>query len=195
MCTRVTATARLYDTCRRDLREQLGLIVDPASELSCLTSIIGSGQLTLSDLRQLISAPGACFMLSTLAPGEFSRVVAHLEGGSRSALETTEADLQSELAETLAAAAAIVRTAMRDITANAFVESGLELGYAATTHHAGTATRVELRRGHEIVLVGVHDGGNVEFNHSGRADNTCKAHQLQLEQAVQRRGVCLTQRA
>jgi hypothetical protein len=191
MSTQVAGKARLYDTCRRELREQLRLTVDPASELSCLISILNSGPLTLSELRQLVSAPGARFMLSTLAPGEFDRVVAHLEGGSRSALETTAADLQSELAETLAAAATVVRAAMRDITANAFVESGRELDYSVSTHHAGNAIRIKLRREHETVLVGVHDGGNVEVNHRGLGNDTCKEFQVQFEQAAQRRGVYL----
>lgn len=195
MSARVIAAARLNATCRRELCEQLRLSVDPASELSRLTSIIGSGQLTLPDLQQLINAPAAISVLRMLAPGEFSHVRAHLEGGSRSALETTAADLQSELAETLAVATTVVSAAARDITANAFAESGFELGYTVTIHHAETATRVELRRGNEIVLVAVHDGGNAEFNHSAPSDDACKEHQLQIEWAAERHGVCLARRS
>ena len=151
--------------------------------------------------RRLMSHGMFLFLLGLLtgfAESSFSNVrmglAAHLEGGSRSALETTAADLQSELSETLAAAATIVRGAMRDITANAFAESGVELGYTVTTHHPGTVIRVELRRGRETVLVEVRDGGNVEFTHSGVTDNTGREQQLRLEQAAERRGVCLTQR-
>jgi hypothetical protein len=194
MSTRVIATARLNATCRRELCEKLRLDVDPASELSRLNSIIGSGQLTLSDLQQLVSAPSACSMLSTLAPEEFSRVCGRLNGGSRFALETTAADLQAELAETMAAADSVVMAAARGITANTFTKSGLELGYSVTTHHSESVTCVELRRGHEIVLVGIQDGGNVEIDHSGLSDDASRGHQLQLERAARRHGVCLAQR-
>jgi hypothetical protein len=128
MCTRVIATARLDATCRHGLDEQFRLGVDPASELSRLNSIVGSRQLTLPGLRQLISTPRVSSMLSTLAPAEFSRVRAHLAGGSRSALETTAADLQAELAEALAVAITAVAAATRDITANTIAESGRGLG-------------------------------------------------------------------
>jgi hypothetical protein len=193
MITRVLATARLNATCRHELCQQLGLTMDPTSELSRLDSIIGSRQLTLPDLQQLISPPSVSSMLSTLAPAEFSRARAHMEGGSRSALETTAADLQTELAETLAVATTVVTAATRDITANAIAESGLKLGYTVTTHHAETATCIELCRGHEIVLVKVHDSGNLEFDHSGLADDTCEEHQLQLERAAKRYGVFIAQ--
>lgn len=194
MSTRVMATARLNGTCRHALYRQFGLSVDPASELSRLNSIIGSSQLTLPDLRQLISTASAVSVLSTLAPAEFSAVLAHMESGSRSALEMTAADLQAELAETLTAATTVVTAATRDITANTIAESGLGLGYTVTTHHAETSTCVELRRGHEIVLVRVHDGGNVEFDHCGLTGDTRGEHQLELERAAKRYGVFIAQR-
>jgi hypothetical protein len=191
MSTRVTATARLDATCRHELYEQFRLGVDPASELSRLNSIVGSRQLTLPDLRQLISTPSASSVLSTLAPAEFGRVRAHMEGGSRSALETTAADLQAELAETLAAAITAVTAATRNITANTIADSGRNLGYAVTTHPAETATCVELRRGNEIVLVRVHDGGNLEFDHCGLSGDTCGEQQLQLERAAKHHGLAI----
>jgi hypothetical protein len=194
MRTRVIATARLTATCRRELCEQLRLGVDPASELSRLNTVIGSRQLTLPDLRRLISTSSAISVLSTLVPAEFSLLRAHVEGGSRSALETTAADLQAELAETLAVAAGVVSAATRAITAYAIAESGLKLGYGATTHHAEAATCVELHRRQEIVLIRVHDGGNVEFDHGGLTGGTCRENQLQLEQAVKRYGVFIAQR-
>jgi hypothetical protein len=192
--TRVIATAILSATCRHELREQLRLSVDPTSELERLNAIMTCRRLTLRDLQQLISAPSTCSLLGTLAPVEFSRVRARLEGGSRSALETTATDLQTELGETLAVASAAVTAAARGITANTFAESGLELGYAVAAHHAGADTFVELRRGHEIVLVGVHDGGTVEFDHGGLTDDTCREHQLELERAAQGHGVIVARR-
>ena len=191
MCTRVIAAARLDATRRHELYEQFRLGVDPASELSRLYSIVGSRQLTLPDLRQLISAPRVSSVLSTLAPAEFSRVRAHMEGGSRSALETTAADLQAELAETLAVAITAVTAATRNITANTIADSGRNLGYAVTTHPAETATCVELRRGNEIVLVRVHDGGNLEFDHCGLTGGTCGERQLQLERAAKHHGLAI----
>jgi hypothetical protein len=191
MCTRVTATARLDAARRHELYEQFRLGVDPASELSRLNSIVGSRQLTLPDLRQLISTPRVSSVLSTLAPAEFSRVRAHTEGGSRFALETTAADLQAELAETLAVAITVLAAATRDITANTIAESGRGLGYTATTHPAEIATRVELRRGHEIVLVRVHDGGDLEFDHGRPTCNACGEQQLQLERAAMHYGLSI----
>lgn len=195
MSTRVIATARLNATCRHKLCGQFGLSVDPASELSRLNSIIGSSHLTLPDLRQLTSTASASSVLSTLAPAEFSRVLAHMENGSRSALEMTAADLQTELAETLTVATTVVTAATRDITANTIAESGLRLGYTVTTHPAETTTCIELRRAHEIVLVRVHDGGNLEFDHCGLTGDTCGEHQLQLERAAKHYGLFIAQRA
>lgn len=195
MSTRVVATARLNRACRDELREQLSLSVDPVSELSRLNSVIACRQLTRPDLQRLISAPGASSVLGGLAPAEFSRIRAHTAAGSRSALEITAADLQAELAEAVAAAVTAVTAATRDITANIFAESGAELGYTAATHQVRTTTCVELCRGHEIVLVAVHDGGNVEFAHGGLSCDVRGERQLQLERAARRHGVFVTPRS
>jgi hypothetical protein len=194
MSTRVIATARLNAICRHELHEQLRLSVDLARELSRLNSIIGSRPMTVPDLRQLIGTPDANSVLSTLVPAEFSRVRAHLEGGSRSAIETTASDLQTELAETLAFAVGVVTAATRDITVSIFAESYLEMGYTVTTHHSESATSIESRCGHEIVLVEVHDGGSVEFDHGGLTDDTRGEYQLRLERAAERHGVLIAQR-
>jgi RNA polymerase sigma-70 factor (sigma-E family) len=127
------------------------------SELSRLNSIIESRQLTLPDLQQLISTPRANSVLSALAPAEFSRVRARLEGGSRSALEVTAADLQTELAETLAVAASAVTSAIRGITVNTF----------AAIDHAESATCVEPHLEHQTVALGVNNGGNAESGQGG----------------------------
>lgn len=189
MNTRVTTTAKLHVACRQELRQQLRLSVDPVSELNRLSSIVASHQLTAADLTLLISTVSASSVLSTLAPAEFSRVLAHMARGSRSALETTVADLQAELAETLAVATSVVTAATRDITGDSFAASGRELGYTVTTHHADTATCVELRREQESVLVAVHNGGEVEFVHSKLAGYACRQRQQQLERAAGRHGV------
>jgi hypothetical protein len=191
MSTRLIATVRVNANCRREIRKKLRLSVDPASELSHLNSILGSRRLTLPDLRRLVSEPRASSVLSTLAPAEFSRVRARLADGRRSALETTAADLQAELAETLLVATAVVAVATQGITVTTFAESGLELGYNVTTHQAESATCVELRRGHEVVLVVVHDDGRVEFDHDGPA---CEERHLQLQRVAERRGVFISQR-
>jgi hypothetical protein len=191
MSTRVIGAARLDVTCRHELYKQFRLGVDPASELDRLKTIVGSRQLTLPDLRQLISTPSAISILSTLAPAEFGRVRAHMEGGSRSALETTATDLQTELADTLAVAITVVTAATRKITASTIADAGRNLGYAVTTHPAETATCVELRREHEVVLVRVHDGGNLEFDHAGPTGDTCGEHQLELERAAKHHGLSI----
>ena len=193
MSTQGITTARLKATCRHGLSERLGLSVDPASELNRLNSIIRSRQLTLPDLRQLISTPSASSVLSMLTPAEYSRLRTHMEGGSRSALETTAPDLQAELAETVATAISVVTAAIRYITANTFAKSGIELGYTATTHHAQTTTCVELCRGPELMLVSVYDGGDVEFIHGKFTDHACGEHQRQLERAAERHGVVVAQ--
>lgn len=193
MSTRVIAAARLNATCRDELREQLRLSVDPASELSRLNSVIVSGPLTRPDLEQLISTPSASSVLRALAPAEFSRFRAHMKGGSRSAVETTAADLQAELAETLEIAISVVTAAVQAIIANIFAQSAAELGYTVTTHHAETATCVELRRRHEIVLIAVRGDGVVEFSHGELTDDTSGEHQLQLERAAGRHGIFVAQ--
>jgi hypothetical protein len=122
MNDRVTAVARRSATCRQQLREQLGLSLDSITELGHLSAIIGAGQLTLADLQELIAAPGTSLVLSSLAPREFGAIRARLESGSRSALEITPADLQTELAETVAIANAVITATARDITANVRAE-------------------------------------------------------------------------
>ena len=44
------------------------------------------------------------------------------------------------------------------------------------------------------MLIRVHDGGEVEFDHAGLFDAACGERQLELEQGAERRGVTLTQR-
>jgi hypothetical protein len=194
MSTRVTAAARLSATCRQQLREQLSLNLDPAAELGRVSALMGSARITLPDLQELISGPAVSSVLGTLAPAQFSEVrnlLADARNPNPLALATS---LQTRLAEAVAIADAKVTATARDITASVFAESGLDLGYTVSVCPAEAATGLELRREHEVVLVRVHDGGDVEFDHAGLSDPTCTDRQLELEQAAERRGIVLTQR-
>jgi hypothetical protein len=194
MSTRVTAAARLSATCREQLREQLRLSLDPAPELDRLSSVVESGRLSLPDLQEMISVPAVSSVLGTLAPAEFGEIQSLLAGAGSPDPQTLAADLQAELAAAVTAAATAVNATARDITAKALEDSALELDYAVSTCRADTATGIEMRRGNEIVLMRVHDSGEVEFDHAGLSDGACGERQIQLERAAERRGVTLTQR-
>lgn len=194
MSTRVTASARLSTACQQQLRDQLGLSLDPAVELGRLSSIMESGCISLPALQEIISAPAVSSMLGALAPAEFGGVSTLLAAAGNPDPQALAASLQAGLAGAVAVADATVTATARDITASAFAESGLELGYTVSACRAETATGLELRREHEIVLLRVHDGGEVEFDHAGLFDAACGGRQLALEQGAERRGVALTQR-
>lgn len=195
MSTRVTAAARLNATCRHQLHELLGLDFDPAAELGRVSAVTESGRVTLHDLQELVSAPSVSSVLGTLAPAQLGQVRTLLadaaENCSALALATS---VRAGFAEAIAAADAKVTATIRDITANVFAESGLDLGYTVSVCQADAATGLELRREHEIVLIRVHDGGDVDFDHAGLFDASCTDRQLELEQAAEGRGVTLTQR-
>jgi hypothetical protein len=195
MSTRVTASARLSTACRQQLREQFGLSLDPAVELCRLSSIMESGCLSLPVLQEMISAPAVSSVLGALAPAEFGGVCALLGNPGNPDPQALAACLQDGLAGAVAAADGTVAATARDITASAFAESGLELGYSVSACRADAATGLELRREHEVVLLRIHDGGEVEFDHAGLFDAACGERQLQLEQAAERRGITLTQRS
>jgi hypothetical protein len=194
MSTRITAAARLSATCRQQLREQLSLDLDPADELGRVSALMESAQITLPDLQQLVSTPTVSSVLGTLAPAEFSEVSSLLTGARHLNPLDLASSVQAGLAEAIAVADAKVTATARDITADVFAESGLDLGYTVSVCQAEAATGLELRREHEVVLVRVHDGGDVEFDHAGLFDAACTDRQLELEQAAERRGIVLTQR-
>lgn len=194
MSTRVTAAARLSTACRQQLREQLGLSLDPTVELGRLSSIIESGHLSLPVLQEMISAPEVNSVLGALAPAEFGGVCALLANAGNPDPQALAAYLQDGLAGAVAAADVTVVATARDITASAFAESGLELGYTVSACRADAATGLELRREHEVVLLRIHDGGEVEFDHAGLFDAVCGERQLKLELGAERRGITLTQR-
>jgi hypothetical protein len=194
MSTRITAAARLSATCRQQLREQFCLNLDPADELSRVSALTESARITLPGLRQLITTPTVSSVLGTLAPAQFGEVRDLLADTRNIGTLALATSVQTGLAEAIAAAGAKVTATARDITANVFAESGLDLGYTVSVCQADAATGLELRREHEIVLVRVHDGGDVEFDHAGLSDAACTDRQLELEQAAGRRGVVLTQR-
>jgi hypothetical protein len=194
MSTMVTASARLTAQSRQHLREQLGLSLDPAAELDRLSSILESGMAGLPALQQMIGTTEASMALTALAPVEFGELTSLLADAGNLGEQTLAESLQSGLAEAVAVADARITAAARDMTANAFAESGAELGYTAWVFSADAATGVELRRDHEVVLVRVHDDGAVDFDHAGLFDAACGERQLQLERGAERRGVVLTQR-
>ncbi len=194
MSTRVTASARLSTACRQQLREQLGLSLDPIVELGRLSPIMESGRLTLPALQEMISAPAISLVLGALAPAEFDGACALLGNAGNPDPQALAASLQDGLAGALAAADAALAATTRDITANAFAESGLDLGYTVAVCRAAAATGLELRREHEVVLLRIRDNGEVEFDHAGLFDAACGQRQLQLEQGAERRGITLTQR-
>lgn len=194
MSTRITAAARLSATCRQQLREQLCLNLDPADELGRVSALMESARITLPDLQQLVSTPTVSSVLGTLAPVQFGEVRDLLADTRNIDAPALAASARTGLAEAVAVADAEVTATARDITANVFAQSGLDLGYTVSVCQADAAAGLELRREHEIVLVRVHDGGDVEFDHAGLSDATCTDRQLELEQAAARRGIVLTQR-
>lgn len=193
MSTQVTASARLSTACRQQLRDQLGLSLDPTVELGRLNSIMESGRLSLPELQEMISVPEVSSVLRTLAPAEFGGVCTLLGNAGNPDPQALAASLQDGLAGAVAAADTAVAATARNITANAFAESGLELGYTVSVCRAEAATGLELRREHEVVLLRIHDGGEVDFDHAGLFDAGCGERQLKLEQAAGRRGITLTQ--
>jgi hypothetical protein len=94
----------------------------------------------------------------------------------------------------VAAADARIAAATRDITTAAFMQAGAELDYTVSLCRGTTATSVELRRGHEVVLLRILNGGDMDFDHAGLFDATCEQRQLGLEQGVERRGITLARR-
>lgn len=194
MSTRVTASAMLSATCRQQLREQFGLSLDPEAELGRLGQIMQSGQVGLPTLMEMAVASETSSVLQALAPEEFAALRMTVADGTPLDAPALTTALQAGLAGAVGAARAAITIAARDITANAFAEAGAELGYTVSVCQGDAATGVEMRRDHEVVLVRVHDSGDVELDHAGLFDASCGERQLRLEQGAERRGVRLTRR-
>lgn len=196
MSNQVTATARMSAICREMLRERLNLPLDASVLLGRFSVVTEMNQVGLSGLQQLVSDQAGSSALETLAPVAVSRARGLLAGAGDSGLSQRElaASVQSCLADALAVAGTRVATETRDITAEIFAAAGADLGYLVSVCRGGTATGLELRQGHEVMLVRIDDGGAVESDHAGLTDATCADRQLELEQEVARRGVTLVNR-
>jgi len=88
----------------------------------------------------------------------------------------------------------VVATATRDVTAESFAKAGTDLGYTVSVCQGSEATGIELRHDHEVLLPRIRNGGEIEADHARLVNATCGDRQLELEQAVGRRGVTLTNR-
>lgn len=196
MSTHVSASARLSAACREQLREQAGLSLDPAAELGRLGVFLDSERIDVLALREMTSAPAVSSVLGALAPGEFGRACGLLAGPG-AAIPAQHALAESALAELAAAVTAAnawLATATRDIIARAFMQAAGELDYTVSVCRGATATRVELCRDDEPVLLRIHDGGDVDVDHAGPAGATGGQQLLRLEQAIARRGILLANR-
>jgi hypothetical protein len=193
MSAHVSASARLSAACREQLREQAGLSLDPAAELGRLGVFLDSERIDVLALREMISAPAVSSVLGALAPKEFGRACGLL-AGTGAVIQDQHVLAESALAELAAAVTAAnawLAAATRDITARAFMQAAGELDYTVSVCRGATATGVELRRGDELVLLRIHDGGDVDVDHAGPAGATGGQQLLRLEQAIARRGILL----
>lgn len=193
MSTRVLTNTRLSVACQELARQQLRLPATASLDLSGLRSALtGAGRIDLPAIGQLVSSEPVRMTLGALAPTAFGTVSNMLAVQRPGADAVTSA--RTALDTALSAASAAIGAASRDITAGAFTAAGKELGYTISVCRAEAATGIELRRGHEIVLMRVDDDGAVESDHAGLADNACGDRQRELEEAVARQGVVITRR-
>jgi hypothetical protein len=197
MSTRViTSNTRLYAACAELAREKLHLGAAATLDLSGLrATVTATGRIGLPALQQMISAEPVRLTLDGLAPAAFESA-RQLLSGPRSgvARDATAASAQASLTLAVTQASAAIGAVRRDITAGAFAEAGAELGYKVDVCRGDIATGIEMRRGHEVVLMRLDDTGGVESDHAGLDDNTCGDRQRELEAAAARKGVVVTDR-
>jgi hypothetical protein len=188
--TRVLAQTQLSAACQQLARQQLNLADAATLDLSGVRQLaLSSQRLDLPAVREMISSSPLSLTLETLAPLQFGTVRQLLASPSGAG---TAASAQAALASALSTASTTIGSATRDITAGAFAEAGAELGYAVSVCRGEAVTGIELRRGHELVLMRVSNGGGVESDHAGLVDATCGDRQRELEQAAARRGITIT---
>jgi hypothetical protein len=194
--TRVSASARLSAACQEQLREQLDLHLDPTIEIGRLHAFLDSERIDVPAIEEIISTKTVSSVLGKLAPGAFGWVCDLLARARDAApdQQALAASAQAKLAEAVAAADARIAVALRGITAGAFTQAAVELDYAVSVCRGTTALGVELRRGREVVLLRIHNGGELDFDHFGLLDAKCGQRQLSLERAVERRGITLAKR-
>lgn len=195
MSTRVLAQTQMSVACQQLARQQLNLADAATLDLSGLRQLTLPGQaLDLRSFREAVSSSPVRLTLETLAPHDFGTVRLLLASPPGPGARTAATSAQAALASALSTASATIGSATRDITAGAFAEAGAELGYAVSVCRGEEATGIELRRGHELVLMRVSGDGAVESDHAGLVDATCGDRQRELEQAAARRGITITHR-
>jgi hypothetical protein len=196
MSTRVTASARISAACRQLVRQRLNIALGSTVELDQASTALASGRVDLPGLQDLIAGEEITGVLATLAPAPLARARDILAGPGLAAANPSALVMsaRAELASAVTMASSAIAGATRDITAEAFAEAGTELQYAVSVCRGSTATGVELRRAHEVMLLRIHDGGLVESDHAGLVDGTCGDRQRELEEAVARRGIELAGR-
>jgi hypothetical protein len=196
MSTRVSTNTSLRAACAAVAHEKLNLAAAATLDLSGLTAAVTTtGRIGLTELNQMISAEPVRITLSGLAPAAFEgvrQILANPHAGA--GREAAAASAQASLALAVTQASAKIGTVTRDITANAFAETGAELGYKVNVCRGDVATGIEMRRGHEIVLMRVDDSGRVESDHAGLNDSSCGDRQRELEAGAARKGVIVTDR-
>lgn len=196
MSSNVRVNTRLAAACQEVARQRLQLPALATLDLSGLqTALTETQRIDLPALGQLVSSAPVRLTLGALAPDAFG-TIGQLVTRERNGVspETLAVPARAALDAALATASTAIGAATRDITTEAFTEAGRELGYTVAVCRGDSATGIELRRGHEIVLMRVENDGAVESDHAGLADSTCGDHQRELEEAAARRGVVITRR-
>jgi hypothetical protein len=95
-----------------------------------------------------------------------------------------------ELAGLIDRAATEVGAAERVITAEAYILGLADLDYTIISSATGEFTNaIEAARGHEKVVIRVTDGGTVDTEWVGLADNSCQDREAELNTAVEKHGV------
>lgn len=211
MSTRVNGSVQMSAACRELLSQRLSIPLGASIALDDLSALLcASRPAVIARLQQLVGAPTLSTVLGKLAPAQFSRAASllaapGLPGGgmpvtgpqlttARQTPDTARA-ARAELADAVAVAEARIARESRDLTADAFAGAAEELGYVISSRFRGdTASGLELRRQHELIMLLVHDDGTVESDHAGLSDAVCGSRQVELEAAARRRGITLTNR-
>jgi hypothetical protein len=196
MSTRVYATTRFNAACAELARQKLRLGQTATLDLSGLrAAATATGRISMPTLQQMISAEPVRITLGALAPGPFATARQLLSGAQRGTDRGANvASARDSLALAVAQASVAIGAVTRDITANAFAEAGAELGYKVDVCRGDVATGIEMRRGHEVVLMRVDDTGGVESDHAGLEDSACGHRQREIEAAAARKGIVVTHR-
>jgi hypothetical protein len=198
--SQTSARTQLQGQCAALLRQELSIPISTSAVLTDCRTALAARAVSLAGVHAALdNVPTEVrATLNTLAPSETTLIDSCLARADAAAvtgnIDTSTllaADARRHLDAALARAATRIDVAVRGITTRAAIESAAELGYTAQVCEGAVATGLDLRRGHEILLLAVHDGGLVEADHAGLADATCDDRQRALEKALARRGVQL----